>query len=206
MLTGIWGAHAIIGELEALSAAHPYRERLWAQLITAYYVAERQSDALAAYRRLKTALAEDLGIDPGPTVSSLHERILRQQPLHAKMVAQTTTAHKTINLNPHTAIAGQAEFAELLDKAGRHHRLDVATTRIGRLSDNDIVLNGDDVSRSHVVISYTGTGFVITDLRSTNGVEVQGRRIHASVTLAGGDRIRIGGYEFTFEVCPRSPG
>src|ERR1700756_4667686 len=61
-------AEAVIGELEALTAEHPYREPLWAQLITAYYVAERQSDALDAYRRLKHTLAEDLGIDPGPTV------------------------------------------------------------------------------------------------------------------------------------------
>jgi DNA-binding SARP family transcriptional activator len=38
-----------------------------AKLITAYYVAERQSDALEANRRLKTALADDPGIDPGPT-------------------------------------------------------------------------------------------------------------------------------------------
>ena len=70
-------AGAVIGELEALAAEHPYREPLWAQLITAYYVTERQSDALGAYRQLKTALAEGLGIDPGPTVSELHERILR---------------------------------------------------------------------------------------------------------------------------------
>src|SRR4029453_15171288 len=73
--------YAVISELEALTAEHPYREPLWAQLITAYYVIERQSDALAAYRRLKTALADGLGIDPGPTVSALHGRILRQEPL-----------------------------------------------------------------------------------------------------------------------------
>ena len=77
-------ADTVIGELEALAAEHPYREPLWAQLITAYYVAERQSDALEAYRRLKTTLAEDLGIDPGPTLSALHERILRQEPLDTK--------------------------------------------------------------------------------------------------------------------------
>src|SRR5262249_38121459 len=70
-------AGAVIGELEALTAEHPYREPLWAQLITAYYVTERQSDALGAYRRLKAILADGLGIDPGPTVSALHERILR---------------------------------------------------------------------------------------------------------------------------------
>ena len=36
----------------------PYRELLWAQLLTAYYASERQSDALEAYRRLKITLAE----------------------------------------------------------------------------------------------------------------------------------------------------
>ena len=57
---------AVIGDLEALVTDHPYREPLWAQLITAYYLAGRQYDALHAYQRLKTTLAEDLGIDPDP--------------------------------------------------------------------------------------------------------------------------------------------
>ncbi len=57
--------YAVIGELESLTVEHPYREPLWAQLITAYYLAERQSEALDAYQRLKTTLADDLGIDPG---------------------------------------------------------------------------------------------------------------------------------------------
>ena len=57
--------YAVIGELESLTAEHPYREPLWAQLITAYYLGERQSEALDAYQRLKTTLADDLGIDPG---------------------------------------------------------------------------------------------------------------------------------------------
>jgi SARP family transcriptional regulator, regulator of embCAB operon len=41
---------------------------------------------------------------------------------------------------------------------------------------------------------------VITDLRSTNGVEVGGRLIRGSATLADGERICIGGQEFTFEI------
>ena len=82
--------YAVIGELESLTVEHPYREPLWAQLITDYYVAERQSEALNAYRRLKTTLADDLGIDPGPTVRALHERILRQESLDVKKAARTT--------------------------------------------------------------------------------------------------------------------
>ncbi len=48
-----------------------------------------------------------------------------------------------------------------------------AATRIGRLADNDVVLDDAEVSRHHAVISDTGTSFVITDLRSANGVHVQ---------------------------------
>jgi DNA-binding SARP family transcriptional activator len=91
---------AIIGELEALTAEHPYHEPLWAQLITAYYVTERQSDALRAYRRLKTGLAEGLGIDPGPTVSALHERILRQAPGSGALT--TTTSFSTTTMSAAT--------------------------------------------------------------------------------------------------------
>jgi SARP family transcriptional regulator, regulator of embCAB operon len=96
---------AVIGELEALTVEHPYHEPLWAQLITAYYVTERQSDALRAYRRLKTGLAERLGIDPGPTVSALHERILRQEPLGTKRVDLVT--HERPSAGVRCAVARQ---------------------------------------------------------------------------------------------------
>ena len=59
-------ASAVISELESLTAEHPYREPLWAQLITAYYLAERQSDALDAYRRLKNTLGRRSRHRPGP--------------------------------------------------------------------------------------------------------------------------------------------
>lgn len=188
----------IIGELEALAAQHPYHEPLWAQLITAYYVTERQSDALDAYRRLKAVLAEDLGIDPGPTVSSLHQRILRQERLDTKHSAKTTAAHAMAAVAK--ASARDAAVARLRDTSGRHYPLHATITRIGRLPDNDIVLNDDDVSRHHAVIIDTGGSFVMTDLRSANGVHVQDRRLHPSATLAHGDRISICGHQFTFEM------
>jgi DNA-binding SARP family transcriptional activator len=197
-------AGEVIGELEALTAEHPYREPLWAQLIIAYYVTERQSDALGAYRRLKTALAEGLGIDPGPTVSALHERILRQEPLGAKGSDLTTHKRGFSSFEPTTSSIPLADSAAtgLRGPRGRLYRLAGAITRIGRFTDNDIVLDDTDVSRHHAVITDTGTGFMMTDLRSTNGVEVQGQRIRGSSTLADGDHIRIGGLEFTFEIRP----
>jgi len=196
-------ADGIIPRLEVLTAEHPFRERLWAQLITAYYVTERQSDALNAYQRLKANLAENLGIDPGPTVRSLHERILRQEPLDIHETAQTTATHAVVGLGAHTGtLAGPSAVAELRGRDGQRHRLE-GSTRIGRRPDNDIVLDDDEVSRYHAVVIDTAGNFVISDLRSTNGVQVAGRRIRGSATLADGDHIRIGGHEFIFEIRAR---
>jgi SARP family transcriptional regulator, regulator of embCAB operon len=195
-------AGAVIGELEVLTAEYPYREPLWAQLITAYYITERQSDALGAYRRLKTALADGLGIDPGPTVKALYERILRQEPLGVKR--NTLTTHKqNVYREEEAAPVVESTVVWLRDnKSGQQYRLSGATTRIGRFTDNDIVLDDTEVSRHHAVITDNGAGFVIADLRSTNGVEVQRRPIRGSTTLADGDHVRIGSHEFTFEVRP----
>jgi SARP family transcriptional regulator, regulator of embCAB operon len=193
-------ADAVISALEGRTAEHPYREPLWAQLITAYYLAERQSDALDAYRRLKTALSEDLGIEPGPTIRALHARILRQEVLDVRRAAITAAAS---TLGRRTTATGRPALARLHAQSGRVYPLTGAATRIGRLADNDVVLDDAEVSRHHAVVSDTGTGFVITDLRSANGVHVQDRRIRGSVALADRDRIRICHHEFVFELEPR---
>ena len=57
------------------------------------------------------------------------------------------------------------------------------------------------VSRRHAVIIDTGTGFVINDLRSANGVEVHDQRIRGSAPLARGYLVRIGGHQFTFDIA-----
>ena len=193
-------SRSIISELEALATEQPYREPLWAQLITAYYLTERQYDALEAYRRLKTTLAEDLGIDPGPTLGALHERILRQEPLEVNQVARATAKRAVATLERRTKASRQSALAHLRDGAGRRYPLRGAATRIGRLPDNDIVLDDAAVSRYHAMIVDTGTSFVITDLRSANGVHLAGNRIRGSAALADGDRIRISDHEFTFEI------
>jgi DNA-binding SARP family transcriptional activator len=198
-------AYAVIGELEALTAEHPYHESLWAQLITAYYLADRQADALDTYRRLQTTLADDLGIDPGPTVRALHERILRQEPVDAKRAAQSTAANTVTELDQRTMVGGAPALGHLREASGRCYPLHAVATTIGRLKDNDIVLDDANVSRHHAVVIDTGNNFVINDLRSANGIEVRHQRIRGSTALGDGDPIRICDHEFTFELDPHEP-
>ena len=74
------GLHGeVIGELERLVAEHPVRERLWRLLVLALYRAERQADALAAYRRARAMLAEELGLEPGGELRELAQAVLRQE-------------------------------------------------------------------------------------------------------------------------------
>jgi DNA-binding SARP family transcriptional activator len=195
-------ASAVISELEALTLEHPYREQLWGQLITAYYLTDRQVDALDAYRRLQKTLADDLGIDPGPNLRALNDKILRQEQLDVRVAARTTAAGTVTVLDQRTAVTGQGVVAHLHEAGGTSYPLQSAATRIGRLHDNEIVLDDANVSRHHAVIIDTGSNFIINDLRSANGVHVQHQRIRSAATLNDGDNIRICDHEFTFEVKP----
>lgn len=70
----------LVGELGELVLAHPLRERLWAMLMTSLYRDGRQAEALAAYRRIKDHLADELGLDPGPELQELQRRVLAGDP------------------------------------------------------------------------------------------------------------------------------
>jgi YVTN family beta-propeller protein len=71
---------ALVPELEQLVTDYPLRERLVAALMLALYRAGRQADALAAYRAARGRLVEELGLEPGPAVCELHQRILQHDP------------------------------------------------------------------------------------------------------------------------------
>src|ERR671923_700319 len=73
------GHHAgLVGELEALVAQHPLRERLRGQLMLALYRSGRQAEALQVYRESRGYLVEELGIEPGPGLRAMERAILRQ--------------------------------------------------------------------------------------------------------------------------------
>lgn len=75
------GRHGeLTGELEALVAEHPLRERLRGQLMLALYRCGRQAEALDAYQDARRSLVDELGIEPSRELRELHQRILNQDP------------------------------------------------------------------------------------------------------------------------------
>ena len=73
------GGHTwLVGEVERLVSDHPFRERLWGQLMVALYRSGRQADGLQAFRRVRQVLDEELGIEPSRWLCRLQEQILLQ--------------------------------------------------------------------------------------------------------------------------------
>ena len=73
-------ARAVLGEIEALVAEHPLRERLHAQLMLALYRCGRQADALGAYRHARDVLVRSSGSSPAPRCAACTRRSSRQDP------------------------------------------------------------------------------------------------------------------------------
>lgn len=75
------GRHTqLVGELDALVAEQPLRERLRGQLMLALYRSGRQAEALGIFRDAREVLAKELGLEPGPSLQRLERAILAADP------------------------------------------------------------------------------------------------------------------------------
>jgi DNA-binding SARP family transcriptional activator len=70
----------VLGELTFLTAQHPMHEHLHAKFMLALYLSGRRSDALEAFRALRTVLIEELGLEPCLQLQTLHQAILAADP------------------------------------------------------------------------------------------------------------------------------
>ncbi|MBB4932786.1 putative ATPase/DNA-binding SARP family transcriptional activator [Lipingzhangella halophila] len=120
--------------LAELASRHPLRERLRAAHMSALYRAGRQREALLSYEALREQLAEELGVDPGPQLTALHQAILQQDPTLAP--------------------------AEAAPAARPRPRSDLPATPgelVGREADLDAV---QELLATHRVVTLTGPGGV----------------------------------------------
>ena len=84
-------------------------------------------------------------------------------------------------------------------RPGASYVLGLGETTIGRLPENDIVLDGDGVSRRHARIRWDGAAFEVEDLGSKNGAMVNGERLSGRRTLRDGDLLVIPGWTLRFD-------
>lgn len=133
-------AAEIVGDLEAAVADAPLRERRWGQLMLALYRAGRQGEALGAYRRVRSLLADELGVDPGPELRRLEAAIVAQDAKldppatqHVPSVTRAVTFLLT-DIEGSTA-AWEADADAMALALARHDELveQVVTSRGGRL-------------------------------------------------------------------------
>jgi Protein of unknown function (DUF3662)/FHA domain len=82
--------------------------------------------------------------------------------------------------------------------SGERRSLGDRVLSVGRMLDNDIVIEDPNVSRRHAEIRPLGTSFVVADLGSTNGTLVNGGSVRQHV-LQPGDTITLGSSSLRFE-------
>ena len=123
-------------ELSVLVAAHPLRERLRESQMLALYGAGRQAEALEAFREAGLLLREELGIDPGSGLSTVHRRILAMDPTllnPAPAPAKPATPAGPTGLVPAQLPADVAHFT------GRADHLEALTGLAGRAGSTVVI-------------------------------------------------------------------
>ncbi|MFN2243315.1 MAG: FHA domain-containing protein [Anaerolineae bacterium] len=84
--------------------------------------------------------------------------------------------------------------------AGRRFGVGMAPVTIGRQDQCEVQVAGTWVSRRHARLAWTGTGYIVEDLGSTNGTFVNGEQVSGPRMLQSGDRLQLGEQvEFAFE-------
>lgn len=130
----------VLGELERLVRDYPYRERLRGQLMLALYRTGRQAEALAAYRAARSALVDELGIEPSVELRQLHEAILAQDrallqtdpgqpaPPAGAATDERAPGHVHLPVQATPLIGRERELAELMTLADSHRLITLTGT------------------------------------------------------------------------------
>lgn len=199
----------IVGELVALTSEQPLNEPLWAQLVTALYLVGRQADALAACARLRSVLADELGIEPSRRLADLELAVLRGEPVAptgplvavGSAPAPPAAESGSIAAFSTTVVDGVSgpRRGRLLVDDGRTLTIGDDRVRIGRMPDNELMLDDPRASRYHAEIFVGRFGVTLQDLDSTNGTLLNDNPVRARAFLTDGDVISIGDVDMRFE-------
>ena len=108
----------------------------------------------------------------------------------------------TLRVESRTA-AGDVAWRGVVEVEGKRHPLAKGRTVIGRGSDADITISDAGTSRRHVEVLWDGERAMVRDLGSTNGTQLDGRKV-GEAPLLPGSVIRIGRTDITFRVVAQA--
>src|SRR4030088_92579 len=87
--------------------------------------------------------------------------------------------------------------------AERKESFDKNEVNVGRGQGNDLMLAKGNVSKHHARLLYRDGRFIVTDLKSTTGTYVNGRKISQATIVREGDKIYVGDFVLRLESAPR---
>ncbi|MCW4385829.1 DUF3662 and FHA domain-containing protein [Salinibacterium sp. SYSU T00001] len=100
-------------------------------------------------------------------------------------------------------VKGEIAWVPVLDINGKRHRITRSRTVVGRGSDADITVDDSSISRKHVEILWDGKNAQVNDLGSTNGSELNGKKV-SKAPLPTDSVISIGRTRIVFRVLAQS--
>jgi DNA-binding SARP family transcriptional activator len=175
----VLGQHReVVDELAELVVDHPLREGPQRLLMLALYRCGRKAEALAVFRRLRTRLADELGVDPGVEVRELHEGILRADSAlaaPARDAAQPAAPESVPTMEP--AVEPIPDDPDLLRIDRAEHELAVAIIRQWTAEAEMRSLNRPEPV--HVRWSSTGrpVAAVASAVLGENGIDCRSERL-----------------------------
>ncbi len=182
---------SLVGELQEYLAEHARRER-YALLTAPNVLVTADADLAVGEFGIATRLVSADGAEPEP------EEELPELPVGQ---AGQTMIYRAPVPAPDTAEDAPPAPAELevvtLTIAGRKEEVTEPRLVLGRSRACDVYVNDLNVSRRHAELRQEGATYWIVDLGSTNGTEVNGKRVQRE-RLRDGDRITLGSTEIVF--------
>lgn len=170
----------------------------------------------ADFEATRRALARDIEAQLLRTVRQRQFRMMarpvvtlwddeRLQPGEIRVAPRLLDTESTGDIQQHTSLLPRMDGPIVTGPVtpnivwqGRPYAILHSPTRMGRLADNDIVLNDKRVSRHHAEVLDHGGRWVLRDSGSTNGTAINGKVVREAV-LRPGDCISLGGVEVTWE-------
>jgi len=122
------GRHdGLVRRLQEVTNEYPLRERFSAQLMLSLYRSGRQAEAFAVFQNVKHALAEQLGVDPGEHLRTLHQAILTNDPTLAAPQPAVPHAIQVTSAPVHHRAAPRQLPPDLRDFVGREELIEQIT-------------------------------------------------------------------------------